>query len=210
MSGAAAVVALVLALGVASRLIGDRFRVPSVLFLILSGIAIGPEILGIVSRETFGDGLTVVVGISVAIILFEGGYHLQTEKLREAPRSLFRLVTIGATITWLGTAAAVVHFLDTSIAVGLLVGALLVATGPTVINPILQVVTVRDHVGAMLEGEGIINDVTAAALVIVVFEVLIVGEGPLSTSPSDWLRASRSDSSSACSSPVPSWGFSPA
>ena len=177
MADAVAVIALVLALGVASRLLGDRLRIPSVLFLILAGIAIGPELLGIVSRETFGDGLTAVVGVSVAIILFEGGYHLNTEKLREVPESLFRLVTIGATLTWLGTAAAVVRFLDTSIAVGLLVGALLVATGPTVIGPILQVVTVRDHVAAMLEGEGIINDVTAAVLVVVVFEVLIVGNG---------------------------------
>ncbi|WP_418280996.1 cation:proton antiporter [Halorubrum sp. DTA98] len=177
MSSAVAVVALVLALGVGSRLLGDRLRVPSVLFLILAGVAIGPEILGIVTRETFGDGLAAVVGISVAIILFEGGYHLRIAKLRESPRALFRLVTIGATLTWLGTAAAVVRFLDTSVAVGLLVGALLVATGPTVVGPILQVVTVRDHVAAMLEGEGIINDVTAAALVIVVFEVLIVGNG---------------------------------
>ena len=177
MADVVAVVALVLALGVASRLVGDRLRIPSVLFLILAGIAIGPEFLGLVSRGTFGDGLTAVVGVSVAIILFEGGYHLHVDKLRESPRALFRLVTIGATITWLGTAAAAVRFLDTTVAVGLLVGALLVATGPTVIGPILQVVTVRDHVAAMLEGEGIINDVTAAVLVVVVFEVLIVGSG---------------------------------
>ncbi len=172
-----AIVALVLALGVASRVLADRLRIPSVLFLIFAGIAIGPELLGLVSRETFGDGLPAMVGVSVAIILFEGGYHLRLEKLRESPTALFRLTTVGAAITWLGTAAAVVVFLDTGIEVGLLVGALLIATGPTVVGPILQVVTVRDHVAAVLEGEGIINDVTAAILVVVVFEVLVAGNG---------------------------------
>ncbi|SDK92737.1 cation:proton antiporter domain-containing protein [Natronorubrum texcoconense] len=172
-----ATVALVLALGVASRVLADRLQIPSVLFLIFAGIAIGPELLGLVSRETFGGGLSAMVGVSVAIILFEGGYHLQLEKLRESPTALARLVTVGAAITWLGTAAAVVVFLETSLEVGLLVGALLIATGPTVIGPILQVVTVRDHVASVLEGEGVINDVTAAILVVVVFEVLIADNG---------------------------------
>ncbi|THE63248.1 potassium transporter, partial [Salinadaptatus halalkaliphilus] len=172
-----ATVALVLALGVASRVLADRQRIPSVLFLIVAGIAIGPEVLGLVSQETFGGGLSAMVGVSVAIILFEGGYHLHLEKLRESPTALTRMVTVGAAITWLGTAAAVVVFLDTSLEVGLLVGALLIATGPTVIGPILQVVTVRDHVASVLEGEGVINDVTAAILVVVVFEVLVAGNG---------------------------------
>ena len=171
------VVAIILALGVASRVLADKVQIPSVLFLIFAGIAIGPEVLGLVSRDTFGGGLSAMVGISVAIILFEGGYHLHLEKLRESPRALARLVTIGAAITWIGTAGAVVLFLDTSLEVGLLVGALLIATGPTVIGPILDVVRVRDHVAAVLEGEGVINDVTAAILVVVVFEVLIAGDG---------------------------------
>ena len=172
-----AVVALILALGVGSRVLADRLRIPSVLFLIIAGVLIGPAGLGFVSRETFGGGLPALVGVSVAIILFEGGYHLHLEKLRESPSALLRLVTVGAALTWLGTAAAVVVFLDTSIEVGLLVGALLIATGPTVIGPILQVITVRDHVASILEGEGVINDVTAAVLVVVVFEVFVAGNG---------------------------------
>ncbi|AXR77392.1 cation:proton antiporter domain-containing protein [Natrarchaeobaculum sulfurireducens] len=181
------VVAVILALGVASRVLADRLRIPSVLFLIFAGIAIGPEGVGLVSEATFGDGLSAMVGVSVAIILFEGGYHLRIEKLRESPTALTRLTTVGALITWLGTAAAVVFFLETSLEVGLLVGALLIATGPTVVGPILQVVTVRDHVAAVLEGEGVINDVTAAILVVVVFEVFIAGDGGLGALAGDFV-----------------------
>jgi len=57
-----------------------------------------------------------------------------------------------------------------------LVGSLLIATGPTVITPILEVVPVRDRVAAALETEGIVNDVTAAILAVVIFEV-VVGRG---------------------------------
>lgn len=172
-----AIIALILALGVTSRVLADRLRIPSVLFLILAGILIGPEGIGVVSLETFGGGLHAMVGVSVGIILFEGGYHLHASKLRELPSAIVRLVTGGALLTWLGTALAVIVFLDTSLEVGMLVGALLIATGPTVINPILQVVTVRDHVSALMEAEGVINDVTAAILVVVIFEVFFVGNG---------------------------------
>jgi Kef-type K+ transport system membrane component KefB len=37
------IVALILALGVAAQVLADRFRVPSVLFLILAGVAVGPK-----------------------------------------------------------------------------------------------------------------------------------------------------------------------
>ena len=49
------IVALILALGVAAQVLADRFRVPSVLFLILAGVAMGPEGLAYVTVDTFGD-----------------------------------------------------------------------------------------------------------------------------------------------------------
>ncbi|MEF8938066.1 MAG: NAD-binding protein, partial [Halovenus sp.] len=54
--------------------------------------------------------------------------------------------------------------------------ALLVATGPTVITPILEVVRVREHVAAALETEGIVNDVTAAIGAVVIFETLLLDD----------------------------------
>jgi len=51
-----------------------------------------------------------------------------------------------------------------------------VATGPTVITPILNVVRVRDHVAAALETEGIVNDVTAAIVAVVIFETLLLDD----------------------------------
>jgi len=168
----------ILALGIGAQVLSTRLRIPSVLFLIIIGILVGPEGLGFVTIDTFGNGLETVVGLSVAIIIFDGAFHLQRAKLESAPRAITRLMTIGALITLVGTAVAVHLLLGIEWGVAFLIGSLLIATGPTVITPILEVITVREHVSAALEAEGILNDVTAAILAIVIFEVVVVGGTP--------------------------------
>jgi NhaP-type Na+/H+ or K+/H+ antiporter len=170
-----AVVAAIIGIGVIAQILSDRFQVPSVVFLITAGIILGPEVLGVVGPDSFGSALSAIVGLSVAIIVFEGAFHLRIQKLREAPTATLKLVTIGAGIALIGTAITVRFLLSTSWNVAFLVGALLVATGPTVVTPILEVVPVRDRVEAALETEGIVNDVTAAILAIVIFEAITAG-----------------------------------
>jgi len=172
------VTAIILALGITAQVIAKRLKVPSVLFLILIGVLLGPTVLGVVTPETFGGGLSTVVGLSVAIIVFDGAFQLRREKLELAPKAITGLMTIGAGFMFVGTALAVRFFLGTGWGISFLVGALLIATGPTVITPIFEVITVREHVETTFEAEGIFNDVTAAILAIVVFETLVVESTP--------------------------------
>ena len=174
------VVALIIALGVAAQVLADRFRVPSVLFLIIAGIAVGPKGFSLVTLDVFGPQLSTVVGVSVAVIVFEGAFHLKVGKVREAPSAAFRLVTVGAAIAFLGTTVAVYYLLGVGWGISAVTGALLVATGPTVITPILDVVPVRDPVAAALETEGIVNDVTAAVAAVVFFSLLASGSATAS------------------------------
>jgi NhaP-type Na+/H+ or K+/H+ antiporter/Trk K+ transport system NAD-binding subunit len=168
-----ALVALVLGVGAVTQVLADRFQVPSVIFLIAAGIVLGPEVLGLLGPNSFGDALPAIVGLSVAIIVFEGAFHLHIDKLREAPSATLKLVTVGAVISLVGTALAVHYVLGGAWFISFLIGALLVATGPTVIAPILQVVPARDRVEAALETEGIVNDVTAAILAVAIFEAVV-------------------------------------
>ncbi len=186
-------VAAVVGVGIVAQVLSDRFRVPSVVFLIAAGILLGPEGLGawlpgidpLVTEESFGGALPAIVGLSVAIIVFEGAFHINIETIREAPKATVRLVTVGAAIAFLGTTLAVKFFLPQATwSIAALVGSLLVATGPTVIAPILEVVPVRDRVGTALDAEGIINDVTAAILAIVIFEGIRTG----TTAPIDFVQ----------------------
>ncbi|MFB6146734.1 MAG: cation:proton antiporter [Halobacteriaceae archaeon] len=176
-------VAAVLAVGVVAQVLSDRLRVPSVVFLIAAGVGLGPSGLGLLGPDAFGGALSAIVGLSVAIIVFEGAFHLTIERVRETPTAVLRLVTIGAAIALVGTAAVVRYALAAPWDVSFLIGALLVATGPTVIAPILAVVPVRDRVATALEVEGIVNDVTAAILAVVIFEVIRLNNHDVSSLP---------------------------
>jgi len=169
-------VAAILVLGLGAQLLANRLRVPSVVFYLALGIILGPEVLGIVTLETFGEGLETIVGLSVAIIVFDGAFALKIARVREAETTALRLVTIGAVVMFLGTAAAIRVLEGAEWEIALVAGALLVATGPTVITPILEVVRVREHVAAALETEGIVNDVTAAITAVVIFDTLLLDD----------------------------------
>ena len=173
-------VAAIIALGVLTQILAARLQIPSIIFFLLVGVIIGRPGLGIVTSETFGSALPAIVGLAVAIIVFEGAFHLEIDRIRAAPAAALRLVTIGAAIAFVGTAVAVRFLVGLPWELSFVVGALLVATGPTVITPILDVVPVRDRVAAVLETEGIVNDVTAAITAVVIFEVAnpaVSGEG---------------------------------
>ena len=183
-----ALVAAIIALGVGAQLLSARLQVPSIIFYIIAGLALGPGsayvpgVDRIIGPETFGtEPLSAIVGLAVAIIVFEGAFHLQIDRVREAPSATFKLVTVGALIALVGTGTAIYVTFGAfgepvTWSLSFVIGALLVATGPTVIAPILKVVPVRDRVAAALETEGIVNDVTAAIIAVVVFEV-VLGHG---------------------------------
>jgi len=186
-----AVTAAIIVSGLCVQLLSRRLQVPSVIFYLPIGVVLGPEVLGLVTLETFGGGLQTVVGVAVAIIVFEGAFALQIDRIRGASTTSLRLVTVSAAVMFLGTAGAVRLFAGADWSVSLLIGALLVATGPTVITPIVNVVPMRDHVSAALETEGIINDVTAAVTAVVVFEIVILEGHGLSAALVSFLRAGR-------------------
>lgn len=165
-------VAGIIGLGVLSQILAARLQVPSIIFFLLVGVVIGRPGLGLVTSESFGDSLPTIVGLAVAIIVFEGAFHLEFERIRKAPRAALRLVTVGALIALVGTAVSVRLLEGLPWEISFVIGALLVATGPTVISPILEVVPVRDRVSAVLETEGIVNDVTAAITAVVLFEAV--------------------------------------
>ncbi|WP_225335647.1 cation:proton antiporter [Halomicrobium urmianum] len=174
-------VVLIIGLGVAAQVIADRLSVPSVAFLLFAGVLVGPEGLELVSPDLFStEALRAIVGLSVGIIVFEGSFHLSVDRVREAPRETLGLVTVGALVSLVGTAVAVRVALGADWDLAVLVGSLLIATGPTVITPIMNVVPVRERVAAALETEGIVNDVTAAVLAVATFEfVTSPGETPV-------------------------------
>lgn len=175
-TGILPLLSIILITGVAAKALGDRYGLPSIIFLLIAGIIFGPSGIGIITQETFGSSLSALVGFAVAIIVFEGAFNLKTKNIRQATSTTFRLVTIGALIALVGTSVAVKFLLNAPWDISFLIGSLLVATGPTVITPILSVVSVPKQVETAMETEGIVNDVTAAILAVVVFEAVVLSD----------------------------------
>ena len=61
------------AAGVLLLSIATRLHVPSIVFWLMGGVLVGPEVANVIDPEALGPGLKLVVGLSVAVILFEGG-----------------------------------------------------------------------------------------------------------------------------------------
>lgn len=171
-----AILAVVITLAVAAEMLGARFGIPNFLFFILAGIVIGPPGLNLVHHQVFGEGLAVIVGLGVAIIIFHSGSGITIEALREAPRTAYLLATVGTVVTFLGAAAVTYLVMDVPTGIALLIGALLVPTGTTVIEPLLDAVPLPDRLAHALEIEALVTEVTAGILSIAVFYAVTLTE----------------------------------
>lgn len=160
-------------LGILAQWLSWKLHLPSILLLLLFGILAGP-VAGVLHPDrVFGDLLFPFVSLSVSLILFEGGLTLRFSEFRAVGAVVRRLIGIGLLLTW-GFSAAAAHFLlDLSVQLSLLLGAILVVTGPTVILPMLRTIRPSPTVNSILKWEGILNDPIGAVLAVLVFEVIL-------------------------------------
>ena len=61
---------LVLVAGITAQVLANIVRIPSIVFLLLFGVLLGPDGEGWVSPDSLGVGIEVIVALSVALILF--------------------------------------------------------------------------------------------------------------------------------------------
>ena len=169
--------ALVPLLGMLAQWLAWWIRVPSILLLLGFGVLLGfwmnPD--EILARLTDGESSSALgpklvfplVSLAVAVILFEGGLSLRFSELRAAAGgAVVRLCTVGVAVSWfLGSLFAwLVLGLHWELAV--LLGAILVVTGPTVVSPLLRHIRPERSIGAVVKWEGIIIDPIGAILMV--------------------------------------------
>lgn len=164
---------LVLVVGILSYILGNYLHVPKIIFLLLTGIILGPEGLDVLDVSIFGSGFEVVVGVSVAIIVFEGAMSLDLRDMRLLHSSIFRISSIGFIITFIGASLITYLLTDFPLDQSLLFGALVSATGPTVITPLLRQVQANYHVSDILSVESVINDGLSVILAALIFEYIL-------------------------------------
>ncbi|MGK2930675.1 MAG: cation:proton antiporter [Acidimicrobiales bacterium] len=169
--------AAIIVLGVGIQLLAGRLHLPAILLLLAGGVVAGPILEIIKPDEMLGDLLFPAVSLAVGILLFEGGLGLRLAELERHGRGpILRLVTIGVLVTWIIGGVAAYLLIDMEVSSAVLLGAILVVSGPTVVLPLVRFARVREPVNGILRWEGIFIDPIGATLAIVVLDAVIGDE----------------------------------
>ncbi len=173
----ASTLALAVGVGVAVGLICGRIRIPAILPLMIAGVLLGPAALNIVDGDLLGTALGPIISVAVGLLIFEGSIHLDREALLRAPRAVWGLLTVGAIVTWLGVAAAANMLVGLSIELSLILGAVLIVTGPTVVQPILRRVALAPRLHTVLSAEAVLIDPIGVIATVTTLEIVLGRHG---------------------------------
>ncbi len=172
---------IVVVAGLAAQWISWRIRIPAIIVLIVLGLLLGPlaELWGgLLDIDSRLPGFQNLIGLGVALVLFEGGLDLELREFRRVGGHIRRLVMLGPPIAWLLGAVAAYYIGGLSWPVALVLGAMLVVTGPTVIQPLLRHAKLNQDSASLLKWEGIVNDPTGVLLAVLVYQYFIYsGDG---------------------------------
>ncbi|MCF8713567.1 cation:proton antiporter [Joostella atrarenae] len=180
-------------LGIIAQWVAWRFKIPAILPLILIGMFVGPFSTLFTEDGTKliepiwnpqlkkglfpGESLFHFVSLAISVILFEGGLTLKKNEVLTVGPVIFKLITVGAIVTFLGGGIASHFLFGLSWPVSFLFSALIIVTGPTVITPILRNIPLKKDISAVLKWEGILIDPIGAVAAVLVFEFISIGQG---------------------------------
>jgi len=162
--------------GISAQVLAAYLKLPSIILLLIFGIALGTDGLDWIDPQTLGVGLEVIVSLCVALILFEGGLNLELKEIGKVSGSLRNLITIGTFITLVGGGMAAHWLGEFPWSIAFLYASLVVVTGPTVVTPLLKQVGVERKIATLLEGEGVLIDPVGAILAVVVLDIILNGD----------------------------------
>ncbi len=170
---------LVLVLAVGSQLLARTLRVPGLVVLLPAGFLAGIATGDVHPDNLLGSLYQPFVSIAVGVILFEAGLRLSFgEVVPKVRKAVVRLVVGGALVTWLAiTVTVTLLYPDMDRGVAVLIGAILVVSGPTVVLPLLAFIRPTRDVRSLLKWEGTLVDPIGALLGVLVFEGVNSGNG---------------------------------
>ncbi len=175
-------IGLVVVLGVGAQLLAGVLRVPSIVLLLPAGFLAGIATDDVHPDRLLGDLFQPLVGVGVGLILFEAGLRLSVDELRGGTRRIVsRLLLTGIVVTWAGVTVAVLALFDVGRGSAVMIGAILIVSGPTVVMPLLDFIRPAGRVRTVLKWEGILTDPIGALIGVVVFHILVQGAGSVGT-----------------------------
>lgn len=160
-------------LALACQLVSKRVRLPAIVLLLPAGFVAGAATDDVHPDALLGNAYQPLVSLGVGLILFEAGLRLRLDEVRGGVRSVvLRLVTAGPLLTGVGVTLAAKLLFGLGWGVSVVLGAILVVSGPTVVLPLLAFVRPTDRVRAVLKWEGVLIDPIGALLGVMAFQAV--------------------------------------
>ncbi|OWY07129.1 cation:proton antiporter [Thioclava sp. IC9] len=178
--------ALVGVCGVGAQWLAWRMRLPAIVIMLVAGLIAGPATGLLNPSRDFGELLSPLIALAVAVILFEGGFSLDFHRLGDAKTGVRRLVFIGAPLGWFLSALALVWGAGLSWESAAVFGGIMVVTGPTVIAPLLRTAKLARRPARLLQWEAIVNDPIGALAAVLAFEVVFTLRSNLPMGEAVW------------------------
>jgi NhaP-type Na+/H+ or K+/H+ antiporter len=170
-------IALILVLAVGSQVAASRLRIPALIILLPAGFAAGALTTDVDPERLLGPAFQPLVSLSVAVILYDAGLALELDRRRHgtARSVVFRLITVGVPVTWAFGAVSAGLLLGMSRDAAVMLGAIMVVSGPTVVGPLLDFTRPTERLRRVLAWEGSLIDPVGGILGAVVFQEVIAG-----------------------------------
>jgi len=158
--------------GAMARLLARLSGLPAVVLLLGVGLLIGRAGLDLVQPESLGRGLEPVVALLVSLVLFDGGLQLRLAG-RELQRAVVQLVLVRAVLGLVGGTCLAHGLAGLAWPLAWVFGAIALATGPTVITPMVQQMRLQPALARLLEAEGLILEPAAAVLALLLLQLAL-------------------------------------
>jgi NhaP-type Na+/H+ or K+/H+ antiporter len=176
-------VGLILILAVGSQVLASRLRIPAIIVLLPAGFFAGALTTDVNPQHLLGPAFEPLVSLSVAVILYDAGLGLDLRKLTGHTRkAVIRLIVLGVLIAWALAAAVAAPLLGMSRGAAVMLGVILVVSGPTVVGPLLSFVRPVERLQRVLIWEGSLIDPVGGILGAIVFHAIMAStrKGPAS------------------------------
>ena len=158
--------------GAAARLVAAFSGLPGVVLLLLSGLLIGRSGLGLVEPLDLGPGLGTIVGLLVSLVLFDGGMNLRLPG--DTIKATVQRIAVLRLVISLGGGLLAAHWLaGLSWSVAAVFSAIVLATGPTVVTPLVRQIRLAAPLGDVLEAEGLLLEPIGAVLALLLLELVL-------------------------------------
>jgi len=145
---------------------------PAVVLLLATGLLLGHAGLGWIQPDRLGSGLEPLVGLLVSLVLFDGGLNMRLAG-RDLQRSVLQLVLVRSVLGLAGGAALAHWAAGLPWSVALIFGAIALATGPTVVNPLVRQMRLSPFLAMVLEAEGLILEPVSAVLALLLLQLAL-------------------------------------